>query len=137
MAKDVFHDAVRYALENDGWTITNDPLRIRFGDVDQYVDLGAEKFISAEKGDRKIAVEVKSFLGSSPVTEFHIALGQYLNYRVALTKEEPERILYLAIPTAIFNSFFALPFTQAVIEEYSVRLIVFQADAREIEKWIE
>jgi hypothetical protein len=28
MAKDKYHDLVRLALENDGWTITNDPLRI-------------------------------------------------------------------------------------------------------------
>ena len=33
-AKDVFHDAVKRALEKDGWDITNDPLFIRFGGID-------------------------------------------------------------------------------------------------------
>jgi hypothetical protein len=34
------------------------------GDVEMYVDLGAEQLIAAEKDNEKIAVEIKSF-GSS------------------------------------------------------------------------
>jgi len=41
-AKDVFHDAVRHALEKEQWIITNDPLFFRFGGVDMYIDLAAE-----------------------------------------------------------------------------------------------
>lgn len=33
MAKDVFHDAVRHALEKDRWIITDDPLFLRFAEV--------------------------------------------------------------------------------------------------------
>ncbi|WP_013325427.1 element excision factor XisH family protein [Gloeothece verrucosa] len=29
-AKDVFHDAVRVALEKDGWVITQDPLHLTY-----------------------------------------------------------------------------------------------------------
>jgi XisH protein len=36
--------------------------------------LGAEKLIAAEKEGAQIAVEVKSFLGASLVSEFHTAL---------------------------------------------------------------
>jgi hypothetical protein len=28
MAKDIYHQAVRNALEKEGWTITHDPFRI-------------------------------------------------------------------------------------------------------------
>jgi hypothetical protein len=35
MAKDRFHDAVRMALEKEGWTITADPYEISVGDYDQ------------------------------------------------------------------------------------------------------
>ena len=62
MAKDIFHSHVRSALEKDGWTITDDPLLLPWGKAPVYVDLGAEKIIAAEKNERKIAVEVKSFL---------------------------------------------------------------------------
>ena len=37
---DIYHDAVRHALEKDGWTITHDPLTVSVGGRDVYVDLG-------------------------------------------------------------------------------------------------
>ena len=35
MARDLFHNIVRAALEKDGWTMTDDPLTIRCGGVDK------------------------------------------------------------------------------------------------------
>lgn len=34
MAKDVFHDVVRAALQKDGWSITHDPYELRVGGVE-------------------------------------------------------------------------------------------------------
>ena len=31
MAKDKYHDLVKTSLENDGWTITHDPFKIKIG----------------------------------------------------------------------------------------------------------
>lgn len=56
-AKDIFHDAVKRALEKDGWNITHDPLFLSFGGVDMYVDLGAERILATDRGDEKIAAE--------------------------------------------------------------------------------
>ena len=78
-AKDFFHNTVKMSLEKDGWIITDENLFIEVEDVDFYIDLTAEKMLVAEKTGKKIAVEVKSFLGASDVTEFHSALGQCLN----------------------------------------------------------
>ena len=74
-AKDKFHNAVKAALHKDGWIITDDPLFFRFGGVEVYIDLAAEKLFLAEKEGEKIAVEVKSFLGTSAISDFHKALG--------------------------------------------------------------
>ena len=101
-ARDTVHNAARSALEKDGWTITHDPLTIKVDDLDFYIDLGAERLLAAQKAGQKIAVEIKSFLGTSEVTEFHLALGQTLNYRSALRKTQPERLLYLAIPFDVY-----------------------------------
>jgi Holliday junction resolvase-like predicted endonuclease len=79
MVKDRFHDAVRNALEKEGWTITADPYEISIGDVDFEIDLAAE-ILAAERADAKIAVEIKSFIGRSNVSDFHTALGQFINY---------------------------------------------------------
>ena len=67
----------------DQWHITDDPLLLQAGDIDMQVDLGAEELLAAEKNHQLIAVEVKSFLSPSPVYDFHLALGQFLNYRLA------------------------------------------------------
>jgi hypothetical protein len=33
-AKDIYHDAIRSALVKDGWTITDDPFRLGWGERD-------------------------------------------------------------------------------------------------------
>jgi hypothetical protein len=135
-AKDVFHDVVKTALHKDGWTITDDPLHLRVGGVmDMYIDLGAEKVIAAEKAGRKIAVEIKSFLGSSTLSEFHLALGQFMNYRYALADTEPDRILYLAVPLEVYEAFFTLLFIQSVVQRSALHLLIYDVDTEEIVQW--
>ena len=74
-ARDIYHNAVRKALEKEDWLIIKDPFILRWGARDLYIDLGAEKLIAAEKSGQKIAVEIKSFIGASPVTDLENALG--------------------------------------------------------------
>jgi len=136
-ARDTVHNAARSALEKDGWTITHDPLTIKVDDLDFYIDLGAERLLAAQKAGQKIAVEIKSFLGTSEVTEFHLALGQTLNYRSALRKTQPERLLYLAIPFDVYRDFFTIQFIQDVIAEYQVKLLIFEPVKEEIVLWKE
>jgi hypothetical protein len=47
-ARDRYHDRVKNALIEDGWTITADPLHVKWGKKDLYVDLGAEQRLAAE-----------------------------------------------------------------------------------------
>lgn len=136
MARDTFHNAVKNALEKQQWTITADPLRINFGDVEFEVDLAAERLLAADRGDEKIAVEIKSFLRSSAITDFYAALGQFLSYRLALTETEPDRLLYLAVPVDAYRNFFQLAFSQAAVRQYQVKLIVYDASKNEIVQWI-
>jgi CRISPR/Cas system-associated exonuclease Cas4 (RecB family) len=79
-AKDLFHEAVRRGLEKDQWMITDDPLELEWEEVKVKIDLAAERLIAAERGGEKIAVEIKSFIGTSAISDFHTALGQFLNY---------------------------------------------------------
>ncbi len=106
-AKDLFHDAVKRALQKEQWQITADPLIVKIEGVRFEVDLGADKVIAAEKSEQKIAVEIKSFLNNSAIADFHVALGQFLNYRLALQMTENDRNLYLAVPFDTFNVFFS------------------------------
>jgi len=135
-AKDAFHQLVKTALEYEGWTITHDPYRIDLGFVDFYIDLGAERLIAATKDGEKIAVEIKTFLAASAISEFHIAIGQFINYRIALEQEEANRKLYLAVPLEIYKRFFKYPFIQTVIRRNQIPLIIYNIDKEAIEQWI-
>ena len=135
-AKDVFHDVVKQALQKDGWQITHDPLVLKVGPVTMAIDLGAERLIAAERDGEKIAVEIKSFLtGTSAISEFHTALGQFINYRTALQMREPNRKLYLAVPIKRFQSFFQLDFIQLILSEHQVEFIVYDVERESIVSW--
>src|ERR687886_1383172 len=134
-AKDLFHNTVKTALEKDGWIITDEHLFLQVEDVDFYIDLTAERILAAEKTGKKIAVEIKSFLGASDVTEFHLALGQCLNYRAALRLTEPDRTLYLAVPVDVYTEFFSRRFIQRIIDEYQLKLLIFNPTQEEIVIW--
>ena len=134
-AHDRFHDAVRHALEKDGWTITHDPLHLRVGMVEYFIDLGAERLLAAEKNGERIAVEIKSFLGKSALTEFHAAFGQYLEYLVALEERQPDRMLFLAVPKDIYESFFEQAFIRHLAARYALKLLVFDEEDEVILAW--
>ena len=56
-AKDLLSPhAVKHALIQDNWLITHDPLSLKVGRKDLFVDLGAERFLAAERQGEKIAV---------------------------------------------------------------------------------
>jgi hypothetical protein len=135
-AKDFFHDIVKNALDKDGWIITDENLFIKIDKIEFYIDLAAERILVAEKAGQKIAVEVKSFIGVSVVSEFHTALGEFLNYRSALRKKEPERVLYLAVSFDVYDDFFRSSFIQEVIAEHQLRMLVFDSQREEVVLWI-
>jgi len=135
--KDSHHDLVRNALEKDGWTVTHDPFTIRLEDVKFYVDLAAEKTIETDGETRKIAIEIKVFGGLSFLNEFEKAVGQYLIYKQFLGDLFPERILFLAVSTDVFEESFSLPSIQAVVTKQEIKLLVFNHETEEITKWIE
>ena len=135
-AKDIYHDAVRNALIKDGWIITHDPLILKWGLKDLYVDLGAERLVAAEKEGHKIAVKVKSFVSPSEVEDLETAVGQFILYNDIMSRTEPERVLYLAVRTAVFTSVFEEPIGQILLENQRVKLVVFDPQAEVIVKWI-
>jgi len=137
-AKNVHHDAVVNALLADGWTITDDPLRLSFGGRDLFVDLGAEQAtIAAEKADRFIAVEVQSFLSPSPVRDLQEAVGQFATYRAILRKTEPKRQLYLAVHREVYDGLLTERFGQLIVADLQLRLLVFDDEQERVVQWIE
>ena len=135
-ARDIYHNAVKNALTKDGWTITQDPLSLRIGKRDLFIDLGAEKLLAAEKGTEKIAVEIKSFVGSSEIRDLENALGQFVLYQHALSLMEPERTLFLAIREAIYLDLFEEEIGRMLLERNVIKLVSFNPDREVITRWI-
>lgn len=134
-AKDRYHDIVTTALIRDGWVITDDPLMLRIGVRYVAVDLGAERLIAAERGLEKIAVEIKSFIGASLISDLQKAWGQFFLYARTLEKRDPQRSLYLAVDRETFNGLFQEEVGQLLIQEPGFRLLVFDIEQGEIVQW--
>mgnify|MGYP003572923612 CR=1 FL=1 len=136
-AKDFYHDNIKNAFLKEGWTITHDPLRLSWGDRDMYVDLGAtEDFLAADKSKQKIAVEVKSFIGNSTMSDLEKAMGQYVVYRAVLEEREPKRTLYLAVPQWVVWNLFNQPLGQLLLKKNLVKVIGVDVQTEEIVEWL-
>jgi hypothetical protein len=134
--QDIFHTVVRSALEKEGGTITDDPIYLKVDEDRLYVDLGAENnLLGAERSGQKIAVEIKSFLGLLLITDFHSAIGQSWNYRVVLAEQQPDRVLYLAVPEDIYEEFFTRRLAQMSVTRMQLNLLVFNPIREEIVLW--
>lgn len=125
--RDIYHQLVKEALIAEGWQITHDPYVFET-DPQLATDLGAERVIGATRDHEKIAVEVKSFLAESQVADLEKALGQYGLYRRLLQLQEPNRILYLAVPAYAFENIFQKPVGRLAIDEFKLKLIVFGSE---------
>lgn len=135
-AKDIYHDWVKEALTQAGWIVSHDPLSLRIGKIGLHIDLGLESLIGAEKEQQKIAVEIKGFINVSKITDFYAAFGQYLCYKVALARADPDRTLYLAVPAPIYNTFFREILIQDVLNQYPAKLLIYNLSNQEIQSWI-
>jgi XisH protein len=134
--KDIYHYTVKKALDKDDWKITHDPFRLRIGKKRLAMDLGAERLISAEKGTRKIVVEVKSFVGRSDVKDLQQALGQYVLYHQVLVEQNIGRELYLAVPLRTYQSIFQSELGAILLKNKLVRLLVFEEIQEVIVEWV-
>lgn len=134
-AKNRHHDAVRDALVADGWTITDDPLFLRMGERDLFIDLAAERPGGGTVAVELIALEVQTFDGRSPVADLQQAVGQFAVYQTVLGEQQPDRALYLAVTDEVYRTILSEPLPARVLELFSVKLLVFDPITRRVTRW--
>ncbi|MBP0030483.1 XisH family protein [Roseofilum sp. Guam] len=136
-AKDTYHDAVKNALIKDSWTITADPYPLEYEDVELYPDLAVEKAIENEQRQRKIIIEIKTFISQSLIKDFENALGQYIFYRnmIQLAQDEYQEI-YLAVKDEIYHTFFQRKSIQGAVKLNQISLLIVNIQKEEIVQWI-
>ncbi len=112
-------------------------MTLAFGRTNVYIDLGAESAIGAERGGEKIAIEVKGFRSPSGVADLEDAIGQYMLYGVVLERAEPDRTLWLAVPTIAYDAVFRGSDTRdLVMPKLNIRLLVIDPATQRITQWI-
>ncbi len=134
--RDIIHDAVRASLIKAGWTITHDPFYLQLGEKYGFIDLAAEQPIAAEKSGQKIAVEIKSFIGKSVMSDLEQAIGQYQLYAFLLTEVEPDRTLHLAISEPVFANVFNTKTGLLLLQKLAINLLIISLPRQEIVQWI-
>lgn len=77
--------------------------------------------LGADRGGERIAIEVKSFISPSAISDFHTALGQCLNYQIMLEINEPDRTLFLAVPVDVNATFFQTRFARLALDRYPLK----------------
>ena len=133
----MLHRTFTYSCRpTSGWIVTDDPLSLKIGKKDLFIDLAAEKMLIAEKGTERIAVEIKSFVGTSEVEDLKNALGQYILYEKIIKRQLLDRTLYLAIRETTYNNLFSQEIGQILLEEKTLKLIIFNPETEVITKWI-
>jgi hypothetical protein len=135
-ADDAIKPAVVAALVKDGWTITHDPLAVRYDELAVGIDLGAERLLAAARGIEQIAVEIKTFGSRSPVRDLRDAIGQYELYRMILEDRDPGRKLYLAVSEAVEQDVFGTRAVRRLLRKRSLPRIVVRLIPAEVVQWI-
>ena len=131
MARDLIHNAVKHAVQRNGWEIVADPFRIVYAEFVLLADLAANPPDQVE-----LIVEVKSFAGRSFVKELQQALGQYVMYRDFIELNNLDYDLYLAISEIGYNDLFSQQAARVIIQRHQVSLLVVNIEREEIVRWI-
>ena len=135
--RDMDHDLVKNALIKDGWSITHDPLRLEFGGIDFFIDLGAEQLIAAEKGMRKIAVEIKGCWWHFDGERVSYPPGSVYELPITFRQRSAGSCSVSCGPDNVFDDFFELPFGRLAIDGHRLKILVYDPENEEIAKWID
>ena len=109
---------------------------MKFEETSFRVDIGAQKLISATKGNKEIAVEIKTLGELSIINTFHTVLGQYLNYRDALELSEDSAELYLGVSKEGYKKLYNSSFIRMQLVRYSIKIVIINITTKKISRWI-
>ena len=91
---------------------------------------------AVEKDGEKIAVEIKTQVGKSLITEFYSALGKYQLYEVAIEEAVIDRVLFLAMPDLIYQRAWKHSLIRGSIKKYGIKIIIIDLDTEKVTQWI-
>ncbi|MGI0479282.1 element excision factor XisH family protein [Geminocystis sp. CENA526] len=83
-----------------------------------------------------MVIEIKEFRSPSPIVDLEQAIGQYILYQLLLKQVDPQREIYLAITTEVYQEIFDEAIGKLVIKKLNLKLIIVDLLKEEIQEWI-
>ena len=69
--------------------------------------------------------------------EFLKASGQYMSYSKIIRKNEPIRLLYVAMPTFVYYRLIKYDWVVEVMTDLNMKIILYSSEKEIIEEWKE
>ncbi len=131
--KDYYHDVVARALIKDGWTITDEQVKVIVDERNLYIDLEATK----DSTGLIILVEVKELDDvRSPIEALANAVGKYFLYRTSLDDKGINTPLYLAMSVAAYHRILSETIGKLAVGHGRISLLIFDPEQEEVVRWI-
>jgi len=133
--RDFYHDHVRDALTQVGWTFVKQSFGVPLADTRVEMDLLMEK-AEADGSKTRIIIEVKNFREENAyVSELQKSIGQYLLYRDILAYHGYKHPLYLAVPVAAYANFLSSTVIRKLFERHEIKLLLFNPNDLTVLQW--
>jgi hypothetical protein len=132
--RDLYRNQVRNALLREGWRITHNALRLQRAQGET-VTPNVAPLLAAEKDERKIAVAINSFVGSSTLEDLQHIFRQLARSRVLLHSMDPDYTVYLALRQAVYHALCAAPTGPSLLKRAPCSLLVFEPRTEVIVHW--
>ncbi|MHC5676613.1 element excision factor XisH family protein [Nostoc sp.] len=68
--------------------------------------------------------------------DYSVAIAMSTRYQDILIELEPERMLYLAVPSRVFDDLFEEPIGKLLLRNHRLKLITFDPKQEVIKQWI-
>ena len=78
-----------------------------------------------------------SVLNPPSLREFLKASGQYMSYSKIIRKNEPIRLLYVAMPTFVYYRLIKYDWVVEVMTDLNMKIILYNSEKEIIEEWKE
>lgn len=69
------------------------------------------------------------------MSDFHEALGQYMDYLVGIRIQEPDRKLYVAITEKAYQEILDNPLAALSVKRYEIPFLIFDPLTKTIVRW--
>lgn len=74
-------------------------------------------------------------MGPSLIYDLHNLVGQFIDYQIGLEAQEPDRVLYVAVPKIQYERLADQELFKRIVKRAGLKVIVFEPETKVVAKW--